>query len=130
MNYREIIDEIKDITKNLTIIEGIVDVHSHENNNFFEIKDCSNSFWTIVGNTPEEDIKECLEDEYYEKSSGLELEGEYHFEAVLKYDQGEDYSRGYWYIEYIEFHFQQTFLEREREEKLFNLLDNNLDIFP
>lgn len=130
MNYREIIDEIKDITKNLTIIEGIVDVHSHENNNFFEIKNCSNSFWTIVGNAPEEDIKECLEDEYYERSSGLELEGEYHFEAVLKYDQANDYGRGYWYIEYIEFHFQQTFLEREREEKLFNLLDNNLDIFP
>ena len=115
MNYREIIDEIKDITKTLTIIEGIVDVHYQESNDFFEIKDCTNSFWTIVGNAPEEDIKECLEDEYYEKSSGLELEGEYHFDAVLKYEHSDDY-RSYWYIEYIEFHF--------------HLLDSNPDIFP
>lgn len=129
MNYREIIDEIKDITKTLTIIEGIVDIHYQESNDFFEIKDCTNSFWTIVGNAPEEDIKECLEDEYYEKYSGLELEGEYHFDAVLKYENSDDY-RGGWYIEYIEFHFHQTFLEREREEKLFNLLDSNPDIFP
>ena len=128
MDYREIIDNIKDLTKNLTIIEGVVDVYCQEK--YFEIKDASNSFWTIVGKASEEEIKECLEDNYYPKNIGLELEGEYHFDAVLKYEHNdEEYSRGYWYVEFIEFHFQQTFLQREREEKLFKLLDDDLDIF-
>ena len=58
----------------------------------------------------------------------VQCEGEYHFNAVLKYDKCDDYN-GYWYIDYIEMNFQQTFVEREREYKLNTLLDNDLDIF-
>jgi len=132
LNYKEIIEEIKEITKNLTIVEGVVDVYYHKNHDFYEIKDASNCFWINVGKAPEEEIKECLEDGYYEKNQeGLDLEGQYHFDAVLKYDYYDnEYSRGYWCIEYIEFHFEQTFLQREREDKLFKLLDDDLDIFP
>jgi hypothetical protein len=47
---------------------------------------------------------------------------------VLKYEKDDGY-RGYWYIDYMEVNLQQTFLEREREEKLFNLFKEDLDIF-
>ena len=131
MDYKELIEDIKDLSKTITIIEGVVDVFFDKNGNFYHIKDVKNSYWVIIGNTPEEDIENCLmeylRDDIIFDESGLDGEGEYHFEAVLKYDQGDDYSRGYWYIDYIEFHFQQTFLEREREKKLLELLDNSFD---
>lgn len=127
MDYKELIEDIKDLSKTTTIIEGIVDVLFDKKGNFYHIKDVKNSYWVIIGNAPEEDIESCLINDFAFDESGLDGEGEYHFEAVLKYDQGDDYSRGYWYTEYIEFHFQQTFLEREREKKLLELLDNSFD---
>jgi hypothetical protein len=131
MNYREIIEEIKEITKTLTIIEGVVDIHlshSFHEINYYEIKEASNSFWVIIGNANEDEIKECLEDYSFDENN-VQGEGEYHFNAVLKYDSSEPDHYGYWYIDYIEMTFQQTFLEREREEKLFRLLDDDPDIF-
>lgn len=127
MDYKELIEDIKDLSKTTTIIEGIVDVLFDKKGNFYHIKDVKNSYWVIIGNAPEEDIESCLINDFAFDESGLDGEGEYHFEAVLKYDKGDDYSRGYWYTEYIEFHFQQTFLEREREKKLLELLDNSFD---
>lgn len=131
MNYKELISDIKELQKDITIIEGIIDIHKEKNsyNLDYLIKDCENSFWVILGNASEEEIIECLKsDSFDERNDGLIGEGEYHFEAVLKYDQVDDY-KGYWYIEYIEFHFHQTFLERDREEKLSKLLDDDMDIF-
>lgn len=129
--YKDIIEEIKEITKTLTIIEGIVDIHlshSFHEINYYEIKEASNSFWVIIGNANEDEIKECLEDYSFDENN-VQGEGEYHFNAVLKYDGSEPDHYGYWYIDYIEMIFQQTFLEREREEKLFRLLDDDPDIF-
>jgi hypothetical protein len=129
--YKEIIEEIKEITKTLTIIEGVVDVHlshSFHEINYYEIKEVSNSFWVIIGNASEDEIKESLED-YSFNDNDVQGEGEYHFNAVLKYDGSDNDHSGYWYIDYIEMNFQQTFLEREREEKLFRLLDDDSDIF-
>jgi hypothetical protein len=129
--YKDIIEEIKEITKTLTIIEGIVDIHlshSFHEINYYEIKNASNSFWTILGNAGEDEIKECLEDYSFDENN-VQGEGEYHFNAVLKYDGSDHDHYGYWYIDYIEMTFHQTFLEREREEKLFRLLDDDPDIF-
>lgn len=126
MDYKELIEDIKDLSKTTTIIEGVVDVLFDKKDSFYQIKDVKNSYWVIIGNTPEEDIEYCLINDFAFDKSGLDGEGEYHFEAVLKYDEVDDY-RGYWYIEYIEFYFQQTFLEREREKKLLELLDDSFD---
>lgn len=132
--YKELIEDIKDITKNLTIVEGIVDIHLYTgiaypptNKKYYEVKDAKNNFWIIIGNALEEEIKECIEDFTF-KEDMVECEGEYHFNAVLKYDKDDGY-RGYWYIDYMEVDLQQTFVEREREYKLNTLLDNDLDIF-
>lgn len=132
--YKELIEDIKDITKNLTIVEGIVDIHLYTgiaypptNKKYYEVKDAKNNFWIIIGNALEEEIKECIEDFTF-KEDMVECEGEYHFNAVLKYDKDDGY-RGYWYIDYMEVDLQQTFIEREREYKLNTLLDNDLDIF-
>lgn len=134
MNYKELISDIKELQKDITIIEGIIDIHeeNHSYNLDYIIKNCENSFWVILGNASEQDITECLKsDSFDERNDGLIGEGEYHFEAILKYDKSDYISsdRGYWYIEYIQFHFHQTFLERDREEKLSKLLDDDMDIF-
>lgn len=127
--YKELIEDIKDLSKTTTIIEGVVDVFFNAESNSYHIKDAKNSYWNIIGNASECDIDGCLTDElgFEIDEKELEGEGEYHFDAVLKYDK-DDYMYGFWYIDYIEFHFQQTFLEREREEKLLKLLDDD-DIF-
>ena len=131
--YKELIEDIKDITKNLTIVEGIVDIHFYTsveyptNKKYYGVKDAKNSFWTLIGHADEEEIKECIEDFTF-KPDMVQSEGEYHFNAVLKYDKDDGY-RGYWYIDYMEVNLQQTFVEREREEKLFNLFKDDLDIF-
>ena len=128
--YKELIEDIKDINQNLTIVEGIVDIHPYTyptNEKYYEVKDAKNNFWIIIGNAPEEEIKECIEDFTF-KEDMVQCEGEYHFNAVLKYDKDDGYS-GYWYIDYMEINLQQTFVEREREYKLNTLFDNDLDIF-
>lgn len=131
--YKELIEDIKDITKNLTIVEGIVDIHFYTsveyptNKKYYGVKDAKNSFWTLIGHADEEEVKECIEDFTF-KPDMVQSEGEYHFNAVLKYDKDDGY-RGYWYIDYMEVNLQQTFVEREREEKLFNLFKDDLDIF-
>ena len=131
--YKELIEDIKDITKNLTIVEGIVDIHFYTsveyptNKKYYGVKDAKNSFWTLIGHADEEEIKECIEDFTF-KPDMVQSEGEYHFNAVLKYDKDDGY-RGYWYIDYMEVNLQQTFVEREREEKIFNLFKDDLDIF-
>jgi hypothetical protein len=132
VDYKELIEDIKDLSKTMTIVEGVVDVFFDSKGDFYHIKDAKNSYWVIVGNTPEEEIEICLAstfriNDFDFGGGGLNGEGEYHFDAILKYDQGDDYSRGCWYTEYIEFHFQQTFLEREREKKLSELLDDSFD---
>lgn len=133
MNYKELISDIKDLSENLTIIEGVVDLSetqaSYNNEIEYKMEDYENSFWILLGKSNDQEIRECLKDERFDsRNDGLIGEGEYHFTAVLKYDK-DDYMYGYWYIDYIEFHFQQTFLEREREYKLNTLLDDDLDIF-
>ena len=131
--YKELIEDIKDITKNLTIVEGIVDIHFYTSveypthKKYYGVKDAKNSFWTLIGHADEEEIKECIEDFTF-KPDMVQCEGEYHFNAVLKYDKDDGY-RGYWYIDYMEVNLQQTFVEREREEKLFNLFKDDLNIF-
>jgi hypothetical protein len=131
--YKELIEDIKDVVKNLTIVEGIVDIHLYTSveypihKKYYGVKDAKNSFWILIGHADEEEIKECIEDFTF-KSDMVQCEGEYHFNAVLKYDKDDGY-RGYWYIDYMEVNLQQTFVEREREEKLFNLFKDDLDIF-
>lgn len=136
MNYKELISDIKELQKDITIIEGIVDLQetkaSYNNEIEYKMNNYESNFWVILGNAIEEDINMCLEDSGFDlRNDSLIGEGEYHFEAVLKYDKGDYISsdRGYWYIEYIEFHFHQTLLERDREEKLSKLLDDDMDIF-
>jgi hypothetical protein len=134
--YKDMIEDIKEISSSLTIVEGIVDLHAYSglaypaNRKYYEIRDLNECFWVLIGHASEEEIKDCLVDyTFEEEEDGVRREGEYRFSTVLKYDREEEGYGGYWYVDYIEAIFLQTFEKREREEKLSGLLDGDLDIF-
>lgn len=132
MDYRELIDDVKGIHDRYTIIEGYMDIYQTENSDLFHIKeiDC---YWILIGKASDDDIKSCLIESEYK----VEKEGCYKFDIVLQYESPEygDYdrciSRGYWYIEGCYFELDHTFEQRERDSKISNLLEDNInfDIF-
>jgi hypothetical protein len=78
-----------------------------------------------MGRGDNESILECIR----EWDCDVDKEGEYEFKAILKYQKG-DYSTGesgYWEVQHIEFNFIQTFLEREREWKLNEILSSDFE---
>jgi hypothetical protein len=128
MDFEELIDNLKGISDKYTIIGGFIDIHATEGSDLYHIKevDC---YWTIIGKADNKQIEECLKDTEYK----VEKEGCYKFDMVLKYESPEygDYGRpisgGYWYIEYSKFELDHTFEQRERDSKLCDLLDCDLD---
>lgn len=130
IDYDNLLEDIKDISKRYTIIQGIFDIKKRDiiiNGNHisteFYISNIKNSYWVLIGNDNEEMIVDCLED-FIPK---VEREGEYFIECILS-NVGPEYTdsginmQGYLDIEYIKYQFQQSFEEREREIKLTELL--------
>ena len=104
MDYRELIEDIKGISKSLVIIEGVADVFFDEKGDFYQIRDAKNSYWTIIGHAPDEEIEICMASTFRIDDFGGESG-----------------------LDYIEFHLQQTFLERERENRLDDILSDGFD---
>ena len=137
IDYDNLLEDIKDISKRYTIIQGIFDIKKRDiiiNGNHisteFYISNIKNSYWVLIGNDNEEMIVDCLED-FIPK---VEREGEYFIECVLsnvgpEYTDGAISMQGYLDIDYIKYQFQQSFEEREREMKLTELLGEFENLF-
>lgn len=109
--YKDLIEDIIDIDKELNIVFGSVDIKDKQ----LVINKDYSYHYSVIGRGDESTILEAFEN--YE----VELEdGEYEFKAVLKW-YSEDYHQNYLRVEYIEFNFIQTFLQRERQIKLESL---------
>jgi hypothetical protein len=109
--YKDLIEDIVDIGKELNIVFGCVDIKD----NILIFNNDYSHHYSLIGRGDESSILEALEN--YE----VELEdGEYEFKAVLKW-YSEDYYQNYLSVEYIEFNFIQTLLQRERQIKLESL---------
>jgi hypothetical protein len=90
------------------------------------------SFWVVMGRGTEELIVEAMS----EYVCDVDRDGEYEFKAILKWIPGDYDERGcptmrdYLEVEHIEFNLIQTFQQRERQSKLDEILNKDLeDIF-
>lgn len=132
MDYTNLIEEVKEIHDRLTIVGGYLDIYKTKNSDLYHIKDVD-CFWILIGRASYEDVKLCLMESEYK----VDKEGCYQVDIVLKYDPDDrdEYGRvisgGYWYIECMYFVLDHTFDQRERDHKISNLLDDNInfDIF-
>lgn len=125
--YKEIFEDIINYNEKFVALIGCADL---VNNGFINglnyiFKDLKeDDFWIILGRA---DSKSIL-DELKNSEFSLEREGEYEFKMLLKYYPG-DWSvgeNGYYEIVYEEFNFIQTFLERERNQKLNSFFDDDI----
>ena len=127
MSYKEIFEDIISYEENFVAIIGYSDLVNNDftiglNYIFKDLKE--DDFWIILGRA---DSKSIL-DELKNSEFSLEREGEYEFKILLKYYTG-DWSvgeSGYYEIVYEEFNFIQTFLERERDQKLNSFFDDDI----
>jgi hypothetical protein len=132
MDYKQILEDILELDERITIIRGFGDVikskqYQSSMSGLLNLKE--DNFWIILGRGDHKLIIESFED--YEIP--IDMEGEYEFKAVLKYLPGEydEYGRctmrDYLGVEYIEFNFIQTFQQRERQQKLDEILSKDLE---
>lgn len=110
-NYKDLLEEVRELNDTYCIIEGIVDIENKS------IVINTLNYWLLIGKDFDNAIEDCLLDYTIDED-----DGEYFFVAVLEL---QDYSYSYEYgyeayheVKYIEFKFQQTFLQRQRQEKL------------
>ena len=133
MDYKELIENVKEIHSRYTIISGFLDIHINTpDKDGFILESEFETYWVYTGNANLDEIKECFVVYEYD----IKIPGCYQFDAVLKYERPEygDYGRvidrGGWYIDYIDLKLDHTFEQRERDSKLNELLGGELgDIF-
>lgn len=138
MDYKQILEDILELDEQITIIRGISDIimdplKSHPLGYLPEeriFKDFDkDSFWIVMGRGTEELIVESMS----ESVCDVDRDGEYEFKAILKWVPG-DYDeygrctmRDYLEVEHIEFNLIQTFQQRERQSKLDEILNKDLE---
>ena len=116
--YKEIMEDIIESSKNFVIVQGIGDVV--DRGGWMGFKEGQKDFyWHIIGFAEDLIEQEIFEIELEE---GLR-EGEYEFSAIFQLCRHEGAC-----IEHISLNFTQTFEERERDRKLFDLLPDLFDI--
>lgn len=133
MDYKEILDDILELDKSITVIKGFGDVIlciSEPSMGSYLFKDIKeDNFWVIMGRGNSDMIIDALSE--YELD--VDRDGEWEFSAVLKwvpgeYDEcGRCTMRDYLYVEHIELNFIQSFKQRERQLKLDEILSNELE---
>ena len=140
MNYKQILEDILELDERITIIRGFGDVivdplkartlgYLPVEMFFKEFK--SDNYCVVMGRGTDELIIEAMS----EAVCDVEMEGEWEFSAILKWIPGEydEYGRctmrDYLEVQHIEFKFIQTFKQRERQEKLDTIFNNDLDLF-
>lgn len=129
-------EDIFDMSKNMVVAEGGIDIEKYDN------KIGTTSFityntkevpwlWIVLGRGPEEMITECLMNSSWE----VESEGHYRFKAIFKYEPAEygDYGRmimrDYYEICHIDLEFEETFIQRKRDEIINDIVDDGLNDF-
>ena len=140
MDYKQILEDIIELDERITVIRGFGDViidpskartlgYLPDEMIFKDFK--SDNYWVIMGRGTDELIVETMSDVVCE----VDIEGEYEFKAILKWVPGDYDERGcptmrdYLELEHIEFNLIQTFQQRERQSKLDEILNNDLDLF-
>jgi len=122
-DWKDLMDYVFELDEEVAVVIGCSDIDHKEGYSSLYFKDLTvDSFWKVIGRGDNELI---LRDALEHWECDVDKEGEYEFKAILKYYKG-DYSvgeSGYWEIQHIEYKFIQTFLERERESKLNEILD-------
>lgn len=125
--WKDVMDHILELDEEVTVIVGYSDIAHKEGYSSLYFKDITiDNFWKVIGRCDNESI---LKDVLEHWECDVDKEGEWEFKAILKYYEG-DYSTGesgIWEIVHIEYKFVQTFLERERNDKLNDLLFGDFD---
>jgi hypothetical protein len=124
MDWKEIMDDILELEESVVVIIGCCDIVIGETGYTFKNLN-QDSYYRVIGRGADEDIIECLDDYSFDEDDGVSKDGEYEFKAIMKWYRG-DYEtgeNGYFDITHIELKLIQTILQRERNEKLDNLLD-------
>jgi hypothetical protein len=137
MDYKQILEDILELDERITIIRGISDIimdplrhplwYLPEERIFKDFN--KDSFWIVMGRGTDELIVESMS----EFVCDVDKDGEYEFKAVLKWVPGEYDERGcptmrdYLEVEHIEFNLIQTFQQRERQSKLDEILNKDLE---
>lgn len=130
--YSEILDNVIEYNKNITIISGIFDITKDEEQWSSKsgklIKTIKNfskdSYWVILGNGNHDMISESISELICE----VDIEGEYQIWVVFTYcggeydNEGHCTMRGYLEIEHVKYELIQTIEQRNRELKLNKLL--------
>lgn len=108
--YKEIMEDLIESSKRFVVVQGIADVV--DRGGWMGFKEGQKDFyWHIIGSAEiEEEIFEI------ELEDGIR-EGEYDFSAIFQIFRHDGAC-----IEHISTNFIQTFAEREREQKLLDLL--------
>lgn len=124
MDYKQILEDVIELNDSISVVRGYGDISDKK---FIGLT--SENFWILIGKINQDDIIEMLN----EYDCDVDKSGEYSFDFVTKYYSG-DYDeygrcicRGYYDIEYIDFKFIQTFEQRNRENKLNELLTSDFD---
>ena len=127
LRHEEMIACVEDYTKHYTIIKGYCDVISDNIKGYYNI--VNNSYWVILGNISDEAIVDIFNDSDITVKDGIEREGVYEYVTALYYSSCTWEEPTESYIDYIEFQFIETFEARERDLKLNQILDIDLDLF-
>jgi len=124
MDWKELMDEIIELEESFVVIIGCCDITISDIGYTFKNLN-QDSYYRVIGRGSDEDIIECLVDYAIDEEDGVNTDGEYEFKAIMKWYRGDYETRenGYFDITHIELKLIQTILQRERNEKLDNLLD-------
>ena len=129
IDHKQMLEDILEMNKRYVVISGIGDVIFLHGSPIFT-KFTKDNYWVIMGNSNDDMIIESMT---VDGAEHVDREGEYSFDAILKYVPG-DYDeygrctmRDYLEIAYIDLKFNQTFLQRERELKLGEVLQKDMD---
>jgi hypothetical protein len=134
-SYKEFMDDIFEMSKDFVVVEGAIDIELNENNigqtlfKTYNTKDIP-WFWVVMGKPHEEMIEDCLKNSTWD----VDGEGHYRFKAIFKYEPPEygDYGRmimgDYYDISHIDLEFEETFIQRKRNE-ILNQMEIDDDFF-
>ena len=134
IDHKQMLENILEMNKRYVVISGIGDVIFLHGTPIFT-NFTKDNYWVILGNHSNDDmiIEAMIDGAPEQKAVDVDREGEYSFDAILKYVPG-DYDeygrctmRDYLEIAYIDLKFNQTFLQRERELKLGEVLQKDMD---
>jgi len=127
MDYKQILDDILELNKQYVVISGFGDIitldYGNSTDRYFK-EFTEDNYYVIMGKYNDDMIIESMRE-----SHSVDRDGEYSFDALLKYVPGDydEYGRSTMRdcleIVWIEWSFNQTFEQRDRQYKLDNLFD-------